>query len=93
MLMLSAAARSLRRLETAFQYETGAFRLPALVPDKPERRSRPVGTAKHSFQKLVRARGTRASIDPRAPVLAGSIIHMPQYDVPLVNVVIAMRCH
>jgi hypothetical protein len=76
-----------------FQFETGAFRHPALVPDKPERRSRPIGTAKHSFQKLVRARGTRASIDPRGLVLASSMIHMPRHDVPLVNAVIAMRGH
>ena len=77
----------------AFQFETGAFRHPALVPDQPERRSRPIGTAKHSFQKLVRARGTRASIDPRALVSAGSMIHVPQHDVPLANAVVAIRCH
>jgi hypothetical protein len=50
--------------EIAFQFEGGALRRPALVPDKPERRSGLSGITKHSFQKLVRARGVRASVDP-----------------------------
>jgi hypothetical protein len=79
--------------EMALQFQTGAFRHPPLAPDKPERRCRPIGAAKHSFQKLVRARGARSSVDPKVLVLATSMIHMPLQDVPLSNAVIDMTCH
>jgi hypothetical protein len=63
----------------AFQFETGAFRHPALVSDKPERRWRLTGAAKHSFQKIVRARGVRASLGPGVPVLTSMMIRMLQH--------------
>jgi hypothetical protein len=71
----------------AFQFETGAFRQPALVPHEPERRCRPLGTAKHPFQKLV---GARAGFDPGVLILAGNMIHMPLHGVPVVDAVVAM---
>jgi hypothetical protein len=64
----------------AFQFETGAFRHPALASDQPEeRRWRLTGAAKHSLQKLLRARGVHASLGPGVPVLTSMMIHMPQH--------------